>query len=488
MAVEKIVTNGIVRIVTCDWDRRCEMDLYYPDNDHKGFKITEKGKSDTSHKPGFYSIHSPLYGTDYSDEHAFEDRWSCECGRLIGKNYADSKKVCPHCGTPVEFVDIDMRITGWIVLERDFVIQPEYYKKIQSIIGQKNLTNILKLKDDREKIPTIKYDGIGMIEFREKFDEIMEYYVKKKSSKWEQYMFIMSHKDEVFVHCIPVYSSHLRPFVIRAEEIKYSDEDKLFKKIYSNSCLLNNRYELSRRLQLAEKRPDSERKKKTIEYLRKEGILLAIQTDLNTLWDLTFEVVKKKTGQIIDKILGGRLNYTARNVIIPAKHLRANEIELGYSTFLEMYKLEIISMLEKMYSLSPAESWSMWQRACVNFDESVYLAMEYIVKKGDAIVEINRNPTINYGSQLVVKVVHVKPDMKDFTMSLPESILRLLNADFDGDVLNIISIKITSMAKEYYKKLDPMRNIFISRNDGFYNAEAGIFKDQAIELYTMLNI
>ena len=153
-----------------------------------------------------------------------------------------------------------------------------------------------------------------------------------------------------------------------------------------------------------------------------------------------------------------------------------------------MYKLEIISLLEKMYSLSPAESWSMWQRACVNFDESVYLAMEYIVKKGDAIVEINRNPTINYGSQIVVKVVHVKPDMKDFTMSLPESILRLLNADFDGDVLNIISIKITAMAKEYYKKLDPMRNIFISRNDGFYNAEAGIFKDQAIELYTMLNI
>ena len=54
------------------------------------------------------------------------------------------------------------------------------------------------------------------------------------------------------------------------------------------------------------------------------------------------------------------------------------------------------------------------------------------------IVEINRNPTINYGSQLVVKVVHVKPDMKDFTMSLPESILRLLNADFVIKVQNIV--------------------------------------------------
>lgn len=44
------------------------------------------------------------------------------------------------------------------------------------------------------------------------------------------------------------------------------------------------------------------------------------------------------------------------------------------------------------------------------------------------------------------------------------------------------------MAKEYYWKLNPMRNIFISRNDGLYNADASIFKDQAIEFYTFLNI
>ena len=86
------------------------------------------------------------------------------------------------------------------------------------------------------------------------------------------------------------------------------------------------------------------------------------------------------------------MNFTARNVIIPAKHLRANEIELGYTTFLELYKLEIISVLEKMYGLPPAEVWAMWQRATVNFDERVYKVMEYIINRGDAIVEINRNP------------------------------------------------------------------------------------------------
>lgn len=305
--VEKIVANATVRIVTCDWDRECELDLFTGD----GFKITEKGKTDTSHQPGYYSIHSPLYGTDYSDEHAFEDRYSCPCGRTIGKNYAEEdptkRKKCPFCGGYVEYVDIDMRVTGWIVLERDFIIQPEYYKKIQSVIGAKNFGNIIKLKDESERNPSIKYDGIGMIDFRENFSEIMDYYIKKKPTKMDQYLFIMSHIDQVFVHCIPVYSSHLRPFVIKAEEIRYSDEDKLFRRLYSNSVLLNDRYELSRRQELAEKRPDSPKKIKRVQDLRKEGILFAMQTDLNTLWDLTFAVIKKKTGTIRDKILGGRL-------------------------------------------------------------------------------------------------------------------------------------------------------------------------------------
>ena len=43
---------------------------------------------------------------------------------------------------------------------------------------------------------------------------------------------------------------------------------------------------------------------------------------------------------------------------------------------------------------------------------------------------------------LVMKVVYVYPDMNDNTMALPELILPLLNADFDGDVLNIHSLKI----------------------------------------------
>lgn len=96
--------------------------------------------------------------------------------------------------------------------------------------------------------------------------------------------------------------------------------------------------------------------------------------------------------------------------------------------------------------------------------------------------------TINYGSQIVMKVVKISPDINDHTMALPESILQLMNADFDGDVLNINSIKIDSIKDEYYEQLNPMNNIFISRNDGKYNMDASLIKDQAIGLYCFANL
>ena len=289
--VEKMIVNSTVRIVTCDWNMECRLDLFT----NNGFRITEKGKTDTQHQPGKYSIHSPLYGTDYSDESAFEDRYSCTCGKRVGASYKNTK--CPFCGDTVEYIDIDLRKTGWIILDKDVIIQPEFYKKIQSIIGTRLLSNMLEYKDESTRNASEKFDGIGYTEFIDRFDEILNYYIRKKPGKIDQYNFIMAHKSMVFANCIPVYSSHLRPFIIRAEEIRYSDEDKMFRRIFSNSVLLNDKYELARRVEVAKKRATPNRK--TIDGLRKDALLANIQADLNSLWNLSFETIKKKTGQTL---------------------------------------------------------------------------------------------------------------------------------------------------------------------------------------------
>ena len=59
----------------------------------------------------------------------------------------------------------------------------------------------------------------------------------------------MGHESQVFCQSIPVYSSHLRPFVVRSEEIKYSKEDRYFKHIWTSTKLLNDRFELERKIE-----------------------------------------------------------------------------------------------------------------------------------------------------------------------------------------------------------------------------------------------
>lgn len=421
----EVLSNARMRLVTADWDAQALDEI----SSGRGFRITEAGKSDTNQEAGYYSIHSPLYGTDYSSERAFEDRYSCRCGNLIGKNFEGI--VCPKCKSRVEFVDIDMTKTGWIIIDDYCIIQSEFYKKLKLYIGARTFDSMLNYVDPavRQVNPTQPYDGIGIIEFRERFDEIMNRYYKKNNAKKESlYMQIMSNKDSVFSHAIPVYSSHLRLFVIKADEVKYSDEDTLFKQIFTNVQILNSKFELTRRIESNLKR------KFKVDTVRNEHILLKIQNDLNKLWDLTFETIKKKTGTIRDQCLGGRINFTARNVIIPSKKLRSDEIEIGYTTFLEMFKLEIISLLVATQNITHAEAWKIWDDATINFDESIYKIMDYMVTNRNVLVEINRNPTINYGSQLVMRIVHVSPDINDHCMAVPLSVLDSFNADLTKSV------------------------------------------------------
>lgn len=93
------------------------------------------------------------------------------------------------------------------------------------------------------------------------------------------------------------------------------------------------------------------------------------------------------------------------------------------------------------------------------------------------------NPSLNYGSILTMKVVEVKQDFDDLTLSLPLNVLAEFNADFDGDVMNIISIK-TKEFRDHYNKLFNPKMMLIDRNDGKFNRKMNLIKDQMIGLYS----
>ena len=83
---------------------------------------------------------------------------------------------------------------------------------------------------------------------------------------------------------------------------------------------------------------------------------------------------------------------------------------------------------------------------------------------------------------LLMKVRQIKPDGEDYALSVPLSILPGLNADFDGDILNLIGMMDKSISY-MFRKFDPIRRMIISRDSGLLNDYFSITKGQLIDLF-----
>lgn len=107
----------------------------------------------------------------------------------------------------------------------------------------------------------------------------------------------------------------------------------------------------------------------------------------------------------------------------------------------------------------------------INDKISVYL------QDGD-IVMINRQPTLHTGSILALRARRTY----DMTIKIPLSITPSLNADFDGDELNVHVIQSEEGRKELYERAH-VRNALISPSNG--NNMVELVQDTVLALYLM---
>ena len=135
---------------------------------------------------------------------------------------------------------------------------------------------------------------------------------------------LLENKNKLFVHCIPVFSSVLRPFLVRGDSLTTNKFDTCYNKIYSSVNAINKSQQDVSII--------SKKKRMTIPNYAK---LFNLQKSIMELWGLCFDNLDSKTGHIKDGVLAGRINFTARNVIRPDKTLRANEVKLSYKCAME---------------------------------------------------------------------------------------------------------------------------------------------------------
>lgn len=470
-----IEKNGFMLMIN-DIDKEAEQDL----KAGKAFivyePIKDKKSTDGSYNKG--GIRSDFFYSELSSDNAFKERYSCECGYLLGKSHEST--LCPYCRTSVRLVDIDLEKFAYIKIKDYYIIHPALYLYLDNIMGEKNkqsiLENILKppkfvdtdefgnplFEEEIEVDKEQPFKNIGMIEFKRRFDEILDFYAnknKRNANMEGNVAFVKANKDKLFFQYIPVFSSALRFSMIQNEINFVNGADKIYNMIFSSVSRMNN----------------------SKDVLSVDKKLPYIQKKVNELYTKMFNLINKKEGFIKSGVLAGRMNYTSRNVIISNPGLAADEIILSYISFLEMYKFEIIQKLASTQNITESQAYTEWYMGTIKFSEKIYKIIKLMIAQDMTYCLINRAPTIDFGSILQVKIVDVTKEVDDYTMAISLMILSGLNADFDGDNLTITKLSAKDQIKAT-RKYNPKAYFMISHDHGLLHENMLPIKDLAIGL------
>lgn len=480
-----------VKLERIDLDRECEKDL---SNGH-GFIIKEPQPINKALKSED-SIFSSKFGRSLQDKDPYSHRYSCKHGCTQGAFYAvpnDANWVCPVCGTEVKLVGDDFTYFGWIKLKPQYcVIHPMLYKSIEYLIGSDNLDAIIEpeVELDGDGKPMSNYDkrifkkknsrkykkrasldetyaGIGMLAFRDKFDEIINYFYKKKPNKKEIYEDIMQNRDIIFIHSIPVYTTQLRIAKVENRRFTFESTNADFNILAKLAATINK---------------DHLSIYRNAKY--QNQILWDMQSKITNLTNEIIAILSGKKG-VMRSIISGRTAFSERSVIVPNAKLRMDEITLPYFGLCLLLEQVIINILQKSYNITYAAAYKIWYYASLQVDQRVLDIINNLIEAEKIRVLINRNPTIFYQSIVYKRVVGCT---LDFVMGIDVFTLDGLTADFDGDCLNIKLLFNKEFADACERIYSPRNAFCISRNDGRMNSSINIFKDTVINLNALIGL
>lgn len=373
-----------------DWEYRTEPFVINLDQEAKddiesglGFPILSTratNKKDMKNPDGIYS---PKFGQKLGDMNPYADRYSCECGTLTSR--VNHGIECPICHTKCKFVDDNFKIFGWIILKDQYhIIHPKFYRTLDYIFGtspynieRKKIKGSTKLQNMLNYSPEVDQDGnttecafkpdnepfygIGMMEFYERFDEILDYYYAKNPKKKDYYDEIQQYRDIIFCHSIPVFTTYLRPSDIKDNYMYYEPCNGIYNIINRHVQSINKN-----------------RRKFDRDYIVKNSELFKVQMNFMKLEEEIMKILTGKKGQL-RTLIGGRFNFSCRAVIRQSGSLRIDQVLLPYSMLVKCLQQKIINLLIRSYNINPSEAYIIWSRALVKQDPRVCEILDMLI-------------------------------------------------------------------------------------------------------------
>jgi DNA-directed RNA polymerase subunit beta' len=415
-----------------------------------------------------------------------EKDWECACGKYRGMKYKGM--ICDRCGVKVTHSRVRRKRMGHIELAAP-VVHIWFFKAMPSRLGTlldmktTSLEKIIYFQDyvivdpgdaaelkERQLLTEEQYrdarakfgdtfdadmgaeavrrllERLDLVELSHQLrDELAILSAKEKPSRQRQrdltkrLKVVESLRDSGFggtpnkpewmiLECIPVIPPDLRPLVLLdSGNFATSDLNDLYRRIINRNNRLKKLVDLNAPEVIIrnEKRMLQQSVDALFDNNRcKRPVLGSSNRPLKSLTDM----IKGKQGRFRENLLGKRVDYSARSVIVVGPELRLHQCGLPKKIALELFQPFIIRRLKE---LGHADTIKSAKKMLERKEEQVWDILEEVTKNHPVL--LNRAPTLHrMGIQAFEPVL-----IEGNAIRIHPLVCKGFNADFDGDQMAV---------------------------------------------------
>jgi DNA-directed RNA polymerase subunit beta' len=432
-----------------------------------------------------------------------EKDWECSCGKYRGMKYKGM--ICDRCGVKVTHSRVRRKRMGHIELAAP-VVHIWFFKAMPSRLGAlldmktSSLEKVIYFQDyvvlDPKDTPLKKQQLLTEEEFREAratygdgaFDAEMGAEAvrklllgldlvslskdlreelattnskQKKKDLVNRLKIVESIRDSenkpewMVLDVIPVIPPDLRPLVmLDSGNFATSDLNDLYRRIINRNNRLKKLVDLNAPEVIIrnEKRMLQQSVDALFDNNRcKRPVLASSNRPLKSLTDM----IKGKQGRFRENLLGKRVDYSARSVIVVGPNLRLHQCGLPKKIALELYQPFIIRRLKE---LGHADTIKSAKKMLERKDAEVWDILEEVIRNHPVL--LNRAPTLHRMGIQAFEPVLVEGN----AIKLHPLVCKGFNADFDGDQMAVhLPLSIEAQVEAHTLMLST-NNIFSPAN------------------------
>src|SRR5215204_2726920 len=405
-----------------------------------------------------------------------EKDWECACGKYRGMKYKGM--ICDRCGVKVTHSRVRRKRMGHIELAAP-VVHIWFFKAMPSRLGSllamktTSLEKVIYFQDyvvtnpgstelEREQLLTEEEYREAKTQFGDtafeaemgaeairkllvgldlvKLSDVLRKNLVETNSKQKAKDLInrlktveairdSDNKPEWMVlDVIPVIPPDLRPLVLLdSGNFATSDLNDLYRRIINRNNRLKKLVDLNAPEVIIrnEKRMLQQSVDALFDNNRcKRPVLGSSNRPLKSLTDM----IKGKQGRFRENLLGKRVDYSARSVIVVGPDIKLHQCGLPKKIALELFQPFIISRLKK---LGHADTIKSAKKMLERKDEEVWNILEDVIRNHPVL--LNRAPTLHRMGIMAFEPILVEGN----AIKIHPLVCKGFNADFDGDQMAV---------------------------------------------------